>query len=247
MKKGKVALKENALKEKMLPGGYGSILKELPPYQRPRERLLAYGPARLSEAELLAILLGSGSRGESALALAQRLLRAEGGRFLLEADVRELEQMKGIGEAKACRIKAAMELAARLAGPATAARPVIGGPAEAAAILQAEIGSLTQEAVRVLSLNTANQLIALDSVSLGGLSSAPIHPREIFKGALKRSAAGIILAHNHPSGQVRPSKKDREETRRIRQAGELLGVQLYDHIIVGGGCYYSFLEEGELA
>ena len=225
----------------------GNGLKTLPEYQRPRERLLAYGPDRLSEAELLAILLGSGSRGESALALAQRLLSAEGGAFLVEADARELERLKGIGVAKACRIKAAIELASRLSGPNPSARPTIKGPRDAAEIARAEIGSLTQEAVRVICLNTANQVIAIDSVSLGGLSSAPVHPREIFKGAIKRSAAGIILAHNHPSGQVKPSRGDREETRRLKQAGELLGLRLYDHIIVGGGRYYSFLEEGELA
>ena len=165
----------------------------------------------------------------------------------MEADIRELEQIKGVGEAKACRVKAALELAERLKAPPAAARPVISGPQDAVKLLQAEIGGLSQEAVRVLCLNTANQIIALDSVSLGGLSYAPIHPREIFKGALKRSAAGIILAHNHPSGQVNPSQRDREETRRIRAAGELLGVRLYDHIIVGGGTYYSFLEEGEMA
>jgi DNA repair protein RadC len=222
-------------------------LKKMPVYQRPRERLLAFGPERLTDQELLAILIGSGNREESALALAQKLLQADGGRFVLEAAAGELKEIKGIGEAKACRIKAAVELSRRLLYLPFESRPAISGPQDAANLLQSEIGFLDREAVRVLNLNSANQVIAVDSVSLGGLNMAPVHPREVFKQPLKRSAAGIILLHNHPSGDVRPSSRDTEETRRLAAAGKLLGVRLYDHIILSFGKYYSMLENGDMA
>ncbi len=225
----------------------GLGLKQMPVYQRPRERLLAFGPGRLTNQELLAILIGSGSGEESALTLAQRLLQAEGGRFILEAEAGELKEIKGIGEAKACRIKAAMELSRRLLYFSAESRPSIAGPKDAADLLQSEIGFLDREAVRVINLNSANQVIAVDSVSLGGLNSAPAHPREVFKPPLKRSAAGIILLHNHPSGDLRPSQRDIEETRRLAAAGELLGIRLYDHIILSHGQYHSMLESGKMA
>ncbi|MDR1194268.1 MAG: DNA repair protein RadC [Peptococcaceae bacterium] len=222
-------------------------LKDMPPHQRPRERLLAFGAARLTDQELLAILIGSGSREESALALAQRLLQAEGGQFILEADALEISGIKGIGAAKACRIKACVELMRRLFYTSPATRPVISGPKDAADLVQGEIGYLDREGVRVINLNTANQVIAIDSVSLGGLNAAPAHPREVFKQPIRRSAAGIILLHNHPSGDLRPSRRDVEETRRLAAAGELLGIQLYDHIILGYGKFHSMLESGRMA
>jgi DNA repair protein RadC len=222
-------------------------LKDMPLHQRPRERLLAYGAQRLTEQELLAILIGTGSRDESALALAQRLLQAEGGQFILEADAWEISEIKGIGAAKACRIKACVELMRRLFYTSPAARPVIDGPKAAADLLQGEIGYLDREGVRVINLNAANQVIAIDSVSLGGLSAAPVHPREVFKQPIRRSAAGIILSHNHPSGDLRPSRRDLEETRRLAAAGELLGIRLYDHIILAQGRFYSMLESGRMA
>ena len=220
-------------------------VKKMPGFQRPRERLLTYGPQRLTDQELLAILIGSGSKEESALTLAQRMLQKNDGRFILEAEADELSEIKGIGEAKACRIKAAMELSRRMLFVTPQHRPVIQGPKDAADLLQSEIGFLDREAVRVLNLNAANQVIAIDSVSLGGLATAPIHPREVFKAPLKRSAAGIILMHNHPSGDLKPSSQDMEETRRLTAAGELLGIRVYDHIIISQGNYFSMLEAGE--
>lgn len=218
-------------------------VKDMPSFQRPRERLLTYGPQRLSDQELLAILLRSGSREESVLALAQRLLQQNDGRFIVDADTKELSSFKGIGDAKACTIKAALELSKRLQFAAEY-RPVIRGPKEAADIVQSEIGYLDREAVRVLSLNTANQVIASDNVSLGGLATAPIHPREVYKTPLKRSAAGIIILHNHPSGDLMPSQQDMEETIRLSAVGELMGIHLYDHIIISQGNYFSMLEAG---
>jgi DNA repair protein RadC len=219
-------------------------MKELPSHMRPREKLLAYGPARLSDQELLAILLGSGTKGESALAVAGRIMQADQGRFILDAEVAELRAFKGIGKAKACVIIAAKEFSRRLAAFAGNGKQVVSGPEDAARILQAEIGYLDREAVRVINLDSANHMIALDAVSLGGLSAAPIHPREVFKSALKRSAAGIIVGHNHPSGDLRPSGRDLEETRRLAYAGEMLGVSLLDHIIVAFGSHYSMMTDG---
>ena len=233
-------MSESALKTNM------AGVKQMPGYQRPRERLLAFGPQKLTDQELLAILIGSGSREESALVLAQRMLQKENGRFILDAEAGELSEIKGIGEAKACRIKAAVELSRRLLFSTPQHRPVIGGPKDAADLLQSEIGFLDREAVRVINLNSANQVIAVDNVSLGGLAAAPVHPREVFKMPLKRSAAGIIILHNHPSGDLKPSRLDMEETRRLTAAGGILGITVYDHIIVSHGKYYSLLEAGRM-
>ncbi|MCL2121394.1 MAG: DNA repair protein RadC [Clostridiales bacterium] len=226
--------------------GNALSLKKMPVFQRPRERLLAYGVKRLSDTELLAILINSGSKEESALALAQRILQEGGGRFLLDAEASELSKIKGIGVAKACRIKAALELSCRLLFTTPEYKPLIRGPKDAADLLQGEIGYLDREAVRAINLDSANHVIAIDNVSLGGLAMAPIHPREVFKMPLKRSAAAIILLHNHPSGDTMPSKQDMEETRRLAAAGELLGIRLFDHIILSHGQYYSMLEAGKM-
>ena len=232
--------------ERMGAGANALGLKNMPVFQRPRERLLAFGPQRLTDQELLAILIGSGSREESALLLAQRMLQENGGRFILDAEAGELSEIKGIGEAKACRIKAALELSRRLLFVAPQHMAVIHGPKDAADLLQSEIGFLDREAVRAINLNSANQVIAVDTVSLGTLAMAPVHPREVFKAPLKRSAAAIILLHNHPSGDIKPSRQDMEETRRLSDAGELLGIRLFDHIILSRGKYFSMLESGKM-
>jgi len=200
----------------------------------------------LTDRELLAILIGSGSRDESALALAERMLEKDEGRFILDAQAGELSEIKGIGEAKACRIMAALEFARRMIFIKTEYKPVIKGPKDAADLVMSQIGFLDQEAVRVINLNSANQVIGVDSVSLGGLAAAPVHPREVFKTAIKRSAAGIILLHNHPSGDPQPSRQDEEETGRLFAAGELLGIRLYDHIILSFGKFFSMMEGGKM-
>lgn len=221
-------------------------VKNMPGFQRPRERLLTFGPQRLTDQELLAILIGSGSREESALALAQRILQMSDGHFVLEAQAEELSTIKGIGDAKACRIKAAIELSRRLLMSAPKRKTVITDPKDVSDLLQSEIGFLDREAVRAVNLNSASMVIAVDSVSMGGLATAPVHPREVFKAPLKRSAAGIILVHNHPSGDIKPSAQDVEETYRLAAAGELLGIRLYDHVILSHGDYYSLLEAGKM-
>jgi len=238
---GREVREAREIRELGVPG-----VKDMPLSSRPRERLMRYGPERLSDQELLAILIGSGSREESALSLAQRLLGMGDGSFIAEASAGELREVKGIGEATACRIIAAMELSLRLKFAARKNNNQIRGPKDAADLLQSEIGFLDREAVRAISLNSANVVIAVDNVSLGGLAAAPAHPREIFKAPLKRSAAAIILVHNHPSEDIKPSKVDLEETRRLAAAGELLGIRLLDHIIISRGRHYSMLEGGKM-
>ncbi len=227
----------------MKAAGTGGI-KNFPVALRPRERLLALGPQTLSDQELLALIIGSGSRGESALALAQHLLQSGHSEYLIQAEPAELSRFRGIGPAKACQIKAAIELGQRWSHKSLSGRPVIHTARQAAELLLGEIGHLDRETVRVLNLDAANQVIAMDVVSVGSLSSAPVHPREVFKKPLKRGAAGIILLHNHPSGQLTPSEQDIRETRRLAKAGELLGIHLYDHLILGGNDYLSMQEAG---
>lgn len=219
-------------------------IKNFPAAMRPREKLLALGPQKLSDQELLALIIGSGRRGESALDLAQHLLQAGHSEFLIQAEPAELSRFQGIGPAKACQIKAAIELGQRLSRHAISDRPVIGTAKQAADLLLGELGHLDRESVRVLNLNSANQVIAMDVVSIGSLSSAPVHPREVFKKPLKRGAAGIILLHNHPSGSLNPSVQDIQETRRLARAGELLGIRLHDHLILAGSDYLSMREMG---
>ncbi|MCL1848124.1 MAG: DNA repair protein RadC [Clostridiales bacterium] len=221
-------------------------VKDMPSHQQPRERLLYYGPQRLTDQELLAILLRTGSKGESVMELAQRLLVQDKGRYLLDASVASLCMTKGIGVAKASNIVAAFEFSRRLLFITPDSRPTIKGPKDAADLLQSEIGFLDREAVRVINLNVANQVVAIDTVSLGGLSAAPVHPREVYKEPLKRSAASIILLHNHPSGELKPSRQDMDETRKLAAAGEILGIQLFDHVIISHGNYYSMLENGKM-
>jgi len=219
-------------------------IKNYPIERRPREKMETFGVQSLTNAELLALIIGSGTRGESALELAQRLLAAGDEALLLKAETSELYEFKGIGRAKACQIKAAIEFGRRMARISPASRPVVNTPKEAAELLLNEMGYLDREMVKVLNLNTANRVIAVDTVSIGGLASAPVHPREVYKNPLKRGAAAIIMLHNHPSGQLTPSEHDVEITRRLVKVGKLLGIQLYDHIILAGNEYLSMQEAG---
>jgi DNA repair protein RadC len=213
-------------------------------HERPRERLQRLGPENLSGPELLAIILGSGGRGQSALQLASGLLARLGGlRTLLNSPVEELAACPGIGPAKACAVRAALELGRRL-GSEVVNRTVIRGPADVAALLMDEMRYLEKEQFRVLLLNTKNQVLAIETVSLGDLTSAIVHPREVFKEAIRRAAAAVILAHNHPSGDPAPSREDSDVTKRITEAGKILGIEVLDHIVIGDNRYISLREQG---
>jgi DNA repair protein RadC len=221
-------------------------IKQLPPELRPRERLLAAGPSALSDGELLGLLFGIGSREKTAVELAGEVLSEAGGLHgLYDVSVHELVEINGIGEAKACVILAAVELGRRIGQVRNPGRPVISSPADVERLLRGRIANLDRENFVVVLLNTKNEVIETSTVSVGTLSASLVHPREVFKPAIRASAASVVLAHNHPSGKVEPSREDREVTRRIGEAAGILGVEVLDHVIVGDG-YFSMKEHGML-
>lgn len=206
---------------------------------RPRERLASRGEQYLTDAELLAILLGSGTPDLSALDLALELLTKNGGlRFLNEMSFQELQGIKGIGMAKAARLKAAVELGKRLSQTGGYKFP-IRTPEDVKRLVMEEMRFLDREHFRCLYLDRKNRLLAMETVAIGGLSSSMVHPREVFKPAIKRSAASVILVHNHPSGDPSPSQEDIETTKRMVEAGMILGIEVLDHIIIGDGTQVS--------
>ncbi|TEB16465.1 hypothetical protein Psfp_01293 [Pelotomaculum sp. FP] len=224
---------------------YRLTLKELPEDTRPRERLLKEGVEVLSDIELLAILLATGSREATALELASLVIsRFHSLRLLGDATVEELSGVKGVGLAKACTIKASLELARRLSQFTDQPRPVITSPDDAAGLVMEEMRRLDREHFRALLLNTRNQVIGVDKVSVGTLNCSTVHPRELFRNAIKRSAASIILVHNHPSGDPAPSREDLDITGRLREAGKIVGIDVLDHIIIGDNRFTSFKAKG---
>ncbi len=221
-------------------GEYNVNIKDMPINMRPREKLLNQGEISLSEAELLAIILGMGTKNMSAIELAHALLcKYKNLRNLKEASLEELKEQKGIGLAKAVQIKAAFELGKRVATN-TPYKSYIKSPDDVKNMVMEEMRYFDREYFRVLYLDRKNGLITMENISIGGLHSSIVHPREVFKTAVKKSAASIILVHNHPSGDPSPSPEDIEITKRLKDAGELMGIKLIDHIIIGDNCYASF-------
>ncbi|MDP2872174.1 MAG: DNA repair protein RadC [Bacillota bacterium] len=243
------------------PGAPVAVIKELPVEERPRERLNELGARALSGTELLAVLLGSGSgRGRSALDLAQAILtglRDEGGgagnlggageepalSLLGSIAVHDLLRHPGLGEAKAGRVVAAVELGRRVCG-ARNQRPVIRSPGDVSKLLGERLRHLDREHFMTVLLDTKNQLLASDLVSVGSLDTSLVHPREVFKAAVRRSASSVILAHNHPSGDPTPSSADIACTSRLAEAGRVLGIMVLDHVIIGHAGYVSLRERG---
>lgn len=224
---------------------YHITIKRLPEELRPRERMQAAGPEALSAAELLAIILRTGSAAESALELANRILSDPRGlRYLAEASLEELCGIKGVGLAKAAQIKAAVELGKRLACLGPSFRPTIRNPREVCTLVMEEMCYLDREHFRVVLLNTKNRVLAVETISVGSLNSSLVHPREVFKRAVQSSAAAVILVHNHPSGDPAPSPEDLEITRRLCEAGRLIGIDVLDHIIIGDHVFVSLKEKG---
>ena len=224
---------------------YHLSIKDMPPDQRPRERLINFGVVTLSNAEILAIILGSGAKNQTSLDLAQRLLGLNGGlRYLAEATVDQLSNLRGIGPAKAAQIKAAVELGKRLRVASQLERPVIKSPLDVGNLLSEEMRYLDREQFKALLLNTKNCLLSIDTISIGSLNASLVHPRELFKNAVIKSAAGLILVHNHPSGNPEPSSEDINMTKRIIEAGDILGISVLDHIIIGDGTHISLREKG---
>ncbi len=213
--------------------------------ERPRERLEKLGAQSLSTAELIAILLRVGRRGETAVALARRLLQQFGGlEGLHRASFSEVKSIKGIGTAKAAQIKAALELGRRLQLASRGERPRISGPEDAAALVQYEMSALEQEHLRVLLLDTRNQVLAIHEVVRGSVNTAQVRMAEVFREAIRRNATAIILVHNHPSGDPTPSADDIALTRQAQQAGSLLDIEVLDHIVIGGNKFVSLKARG---
>lgn len=221
-------------------------IKQMPPELRPRERLLTDGPEALSNAELMGILFGIGTREKTAVELAAEVISESSGLYGMHSvSIHDLLGVHGIGEAKACVILAAVEFGKRLGRVRNPGRPMVSCPTDVDGFLRGRIASLDRENFVVLLLNSKNEIVESPTISVGTLSNALVHPREVFKPAIRASAASMILAHNHPSGKVEPSREDREVTGRLVRASELLGIEVLDHVIIGDG-FYSMKEHGML-
>nr|WP_152534776.1 DNA repair protein RadC [Bacillus cihuensis] len=223
------------------------LIRDVPKDERPRERFIQTGPQSLSNQELLAILLRTGTKEESVLQLANRLISTfEGLRMLIDASIDEITAIKGIGEAKAIQILAAVELGKRITQLNYPDRYVIRSPEDGANYCMEEMRFLTQEHFITLYLNTKNQVLHKQTIFIGSLNASIVHPREVYKEAFRRSAASIICLHNHPSGDPSPSREDIEVTKRLVECGKIIGIELLDHIIIGEHKFVSLKEKGYL-
>ncbi|MBC8016875.1 MAG: DNA repair protein RadC [Sporomusaceae bacterium] len=223
------------------------MIKELPEEERPREKMLSKGAQALSNGELVAILLRTGTKDDSVLRVAERLLKKYeelGVAALASLGPQELSKVKGIGPVKAVTIVAAIELGKRLNGLASADRPVIRAPKDAADLLMARLRYEPREHFMILVLSTKNHVLATPTISIGSLNASIVHPRELFREAINHSAAAVILVHNHPSGDPTPSHEDIGITRKLVDAGKILEIPVLDHIIIGDNKYVSLKEKG---
>lgn len=222
-------------------------IKELPKELRPRERLAEYGEAALSDAELLAIILRTGTAEATALELAHQLLSKFGGlQGLYRCALAELAKVKGVGLAKACQLKAALELGRRTFEANRTERLIVQSPADAARLVMSEMRYLDREHLKAILLNARNFVLDVVTVSVGTLTASLAHPRECFKEAVRQSAAAVIFVHNHPSGDPTPSPEDIALTRQLVEAGRILGIEVLDHLIIGDGVFVSLKERGLL-
>jgi DNA repair protein RadC len=215
---------------------------------RPREKLLGKGPAVLSNSELIAILINNGSKEKSAVELAQEVLRLGKDNLneLGKLSVKELMKVKGIGEAKAISIVAAMELGRRRQATASREKPVVSTSADVASYLQILLRDYKHEVFAVLFLNRSNKINHFQIISEGGITGTVADPRIILKKALEEDAVSLILCHNHPSGSLKPSRADEELTLKIKEAAKYFDIKVLDHLIVSDDGYYSFADEGLL-
>ncbi|QCT73318.1 JAB domain-containing protein [Eubacterium sp. AM05-23] len=223
-------------------------IREMPRDERPREKLIKHGVHSLSNAELIGIIIQTGCQDATAVELGQRVLRAFDNDLsaFFGMSIEELERnerLKGIGPAKACQIKAAIELGRRV-NTHPPEQPKIGSPGDVAALLTDELRYLKQEHFMILLLDNKNKVIKTETISIGTINASLVHPREVFVKAIRQHAAAVILAHNHPSGDPRPSAEDRAITKRLLESGELLGIPVLDHVVIGGADYVSFKESG---
>lgn len=226
-----------------------SKMKEMPTSQRPYEKCLIKGPKSLSDVELLAVLLRCGTEGENALELASRILYQKDDAGLLSlhhSTMEKLLSIKGIGKVKAVQILCISELAKRLAKASAKDLLSFQSPSTIAQYYMEELRHETQEHMKLLMLNSKSMLIGESDISKGTVNASLITPRELFIEALQKNAVTIVILHNHPSGDPTPSQEDIFTTKRIKNAGDLIGIELLDHIIIGNNCYISFREQGML-
>lgn len=230
-----------------MPDERKKSIKEWPEDEQPRERLLKYGAAVLSDAQLLAIIIRNGRGGRSSVDLGMELLdKFKSLEGIAQAGVSELcgkDGVKGIGKAKAAELKAAIELGRRYQKPSLAGASFCSS-GDVAAYYRPRMKDFKKETFHCALLDTRNKIIREEVVSIGSLSASLVHPRDTFKAAVRESAAAVIFIHNHPSGDIKPSQEDILLTRRLVQAGEVIGIQVLDHIIIGDGNHFSFRDNG---
>ncbi|MHB1000737.1 MAG: RadC family protein [Armatimonadota bacterium] len=224
---------------------YTLTIKELPSDERPRERLVKYGPDALSNAELLAIILRVGTPEYSAIGLAEHMLGEFSGlRGIATASVEDLCRIKGLGTAKSAQIKAMVELGKRLAASIGESRQVIRSPQDVVDILMPYLRDEPQENFVAVFLNTKNEVLKTRTITVGTLNSSVITPRELFREAISMNSASVIIAHNHPSGDPTPSREDIDVTKRLVQAGQMVGIDVLDHVVIGDSRWISLNERG---
>ncbi|NMB26871.1 MAG: DNA repair protein RadC [Tissierellia bacterium] len=220
----------------------GYTIKDLPLNERPREKLSKYGVNSLSNAELIAVIIRTGQREDTAIDLANRILSIDssGIGFLSHATMEELKKIKGIGNCKAAQLLAAIELGKRISSQGVEDKLKINSPSVIVELLMEEMRYLKKEHFKIAILDTKNQIISIENISIGNLNASIVHPREVFNIAIKRSANSIILIHNHPSGDPTPSTEDINITHRLIEAGNIIGIKVLDHIIIGDNKHISF-------
>lgn len=221
------------------------MIRDFPQDERPRERFIQHGPQSLSTHELIAILLRTGTKEESVLQLSNKLLiHFDGLKLLKDASLDEITSIKGIGTAKAIQLLAAVEIGRRISNLAFDDRYTIRSPEDGAKYVMNDMRFLSQEHFVCLYLNTKNQVLHKQTIFIGSLNASIVHPREVFKEAFRRSAASIICAHNHPSGDPTPSREDIEVTKRLSECGKIIGIDVLDHLIIGENRFVSLKEKG---
>ena len=226
---------------------YKFKIQDLPREDRPRERMILWGAETLSDIELLAILIGSGTGKEGVLQLSQRLIAEYGGlHSLFQTGMARLQKTSGVGPAKACLLAACFELSKRLTSQQRILTSNIRTPDDVAAIYMSQMRYLKQEHLKSVYLDIKNRLLDQRTISIGTLDSSIIHPRDIFRHALDLPCAALILIHNHPSGQLTPSKEDLLITNQLVASGETVGIPVHDHLIIAGDKYFSLKEAGHM-
>jgi len=224
---------------------YKLKIKDLPKNERPREKMLRYGAEYLSNSELLALILRTGTKEDSVLNLCDRLLSHCGGiKGSSSPSINDLKQVKGIGEVKATQVLALAELATRFNSFKSGEEHIVSSPKDVSNYMMRQMKGLKKEYFKLIMLNTKNIIISVKDISIGNLNSSIVHPREVFIEAIKLSSASVILCHNHPSGDPTPSKEDILITKRLKECGTLLGIEVLDHIIIGNEAYISLKEKG---